>query len=258
VKLRKRDEIGEGFVYVPGGPFVYGEERDARVLEVSDFAIATKPVTFADWAEFLAGVEREQGPDAATALCPGTAGDGALMERVGDGEWRHKAGGSGGPSDSVLAARHGTGFENRLPVLGVSWDDAVAYCEWKARTTGMPWRLPTEEEREKAARGVDGRRFPWGDAEDATLGKCLDSREERSQPEPVGSFPAATSVYGMIDASGNTWDWTDSWYDLRRSWRVARGGAWCFHQPTLRCAYRFRYGPSLRDTFLGVRAARRL
>src|SRR6185369_13348687 len=121
---------------------------------------------------------------------------------------------------------HGPDFETRVPVIGVSWHEGEAYCAWKTRTTGRPWRLPTEEEREKAARGVDGRRFPWGDAEDASLGKCRESREEASQPEPVGAFPTATSVYGMVDAAGGVHDWTDSWIDARRSSRVVRGGAW--------------------------------
>ena len=99
--------------------------------------------------------------------------------------------------------------------------------------------MPTEEEREKAARGVDGRRFAWGDLEDASLGKCRDSREVPAQPEPVGAFPTAESVYGMGDASGGVWDWTSSWENERCSSRVLRGGSWNYRPGYLRCGIRY-------------------
>ena len=105
---------------------------------------------------------------------------------------------------------------------------------------------------------MDGRRFPWGDVEHATLGKCRDSRSWNAQPEPVGCFPAATSVYGMVDASGNVWDWTDSWFDSRRSSRVLRGGAWNNFPSFLRCAIRSALEPSFRHPNFGFRCARGL
>ncbi len=256
VTMRRDEEIGDGFVYVPAGPFVYGEESDARSLDLADFAIARSPVTFADWAEFLAAVEAEEGAEAATKLCPGTPGDGAIMERAPDGAWRMKPGGTSGPAEAALLARHGVGFESRCPVMAISWFDAFAYCEWKTRATGRQWRLPTEEEREKAGRGVDGRRFPWGDLEDASLAKCRESREEPAQPEPVGSFPAATSVFGLLDAAGGTFDWTDSWFDPRRASRAARGGAWSTPAVNIRCAYRSYNEPSIRRGGVGLRCAR--
>jgi serine/threonine-protein kinase len=256
VKMRSDEEIGAGFVYVPAGPFVYGEDRDAKTLELPDFTIAKSPVTFADWAEFLAAVEAEEGAEVATKLCPGTPGDGAIMDRAPGGSWRMKAGGTSGPSQAALLARHGAGFESRCPVMAISWFDALAYCEWKTRTTGRQWRLPTEEEREKAGRGVDGRRFPWGELEDASLAKCRESREEPAQPEPVGAFPAATSVYGLHDAAGGTFDWTDSWFDQRRASRAARGGAWSTPAVNIRCAYRSYNEPSTRRGGVGLRCAR--
>jgi serine/threonine-protein kinase len=185
VKMRMDREIGDGFVLVAGGPFVYGAGKDAKVMEVPDFVIAQMPVTFADWAAFLAAVEKAEGAEAAKKLCPGTSGDGPFMDRGDDGVWRPKPGLISGPSEAALLARHGPGLIDRSPVIGVSWHDAVAYCAWKTKTTGKQWRLPTEEEREKAARGVDGRTFPWGDLEHSSLGKCQNSREEPAQPEPA-------------------------------------------------------------------------
>jgi formylglycine-generating enzyme required for sulfatase activity len=105
---------------------------------------------------------------------------------------------------------------------------------------------------------VDGRRFPWSDLEDASLGKCRESRDEDSQPEPVGTFPSAASVYGMGDAAGNVWDWTASWFDTRRSLRVLRSGSWSGVPLNLRCAFRCGYDPRSRDTLIGLRCARGL
>ena len=177
------------------------------------------------------------------------------MARNAEGRWVALPNSCEGAARERCLREHGADFESLLPVAGVSWDDAVAYCAWTTRVTGRECRLPTEEQREKAARGADGRRFPWGDLEDASLGKCQDSREERSQPEPVGALVTAASVYGMLDAAGNSWDWTDSWFDARRATRVIRGGSWDHALPYLRSAYRYGSGPSLRGGNIGFRPA---
>jgi serine/threonine-protein kinase len=258
VRMRTDGEIGEGFVCVPEGPFAYGEGKDAETRDLPDFAIAEYPVTFGEWAEYLAWLDREQGPEAAAKRAPKPRGEDFLMERLKDGAYRPLPVLVEGEARERYEREYGEGFEARIPVLGVSWNDAVAYCEWRTRTTGREHRLPTEEEREKAARGVDGRGFPWGDLEDATLAKCEGSRNERSQPEPVGAFRTARSVYGMGDAAGGIWDWTDSWFDERRSVRVLRGGAWNLPPKILRCAIRNTSAPDGRSVNLGFRCARDL
>ena len=98
----------------------------------------------------------------------------------------------------------------------------------------------------------------WGSVDDASLGKCRGSRDEVSQPEPVGTFKTAASVYGMGDAAGNVWDWTDSWFDERRSLRVLRGGSWNVESTNLRCGLRYGLAPRLRSTYIGFRCARGL
>ncbi|MCE9637739.1 MAG: SUMF1/EgtB/PvdO family nonheme iron enzyme [Planctomycetes bacterium] len=257
-RLRTREAIGEGFVYVPGGPFIRGDGKDLVSVELPDFVISASPVTFGDWARFLCAIEREQGADAATKLCPGTAGDGPFMERGPDGAWRVKPDFVTGRSRDRSEQAWGADFLARLPVLGVSWEDATAWCRWRSEETRSTWRLPTADEWEKAARGVDGRVYPWGSFEDASLGKCRDSREEPSQPEPVGAFPTSRSVYGMEDAVGNAWCWTDSWLDSRSNLRVLKGGAWSTSVALLRCATRIAYEPSLRLAVTGFRCARSL
>ena len=216
-------------------------------------AIARYPVTFGEYAEFLDAL----GDEEAKERCPHTQNE-TFMQRGEDGRFRPLHVIVEGEAHERCVERHGSDYLSRIPVIGISWDDAVAYCEWQAKTTNQEWRLPTEQEREKAARGVDGRTFAWGDLADASLGKCSDSRPENTQPEPIGAFPTAESVYGMGDASGGVWDWTDSWFDERRSLRVLRGGSWLNIVAALRCADRSRSAPRTRVTGIGFRCARDL
>ncbi|MCI0587147.1 MAG: SUMF1/EgtB/PvdO family nonheme iron enzyme, partial [Planctomycetes bacterium] len=253
IRLRTDEEIGEGFVYVPAGPFVYGEGKDTRTLELPDFAIAKYPVTRADYAEFLTALD----PEEATERMSRNEYDGVYFERGEKGVFLpiNKI---EGKAREWSERMFGEDFVERLPASCMSWDDARAYCEWKTRTTAKQWRLPTEQEREKAARGVDGRRFPWGDLEDASLAKCRDSREVNPQPEPIGTFKTAESVYGMGDAAGGVWDWTDSWFDEDKGLRALRGGSWNYPSSSLRAASRFWNLPVVRLTLFGFRCARGL
>jgi len=259
VRLRTEPEIGEDLVYVPGGEFVYGEGKDTTTKDLRDFVIQRYPVTFGGWGEFLAAIEAEQGLEAAAELIPNVKGDGDYIKRCEDGTYRPLDSMIEGPVRERYEREYGEDFLTRLPVIGVSWHDANAYCAWKTKTTGSEWRLPAEEEREKAARGVDGRRYPWGDAADASLCKNRDSRNEGAQPEPVGTLPTAASVYGMGDAAGGVWDWTSSLFEPHvqaSTTRVIRGGGWNNPVANARAADRFRDTPEYRSTNVGFRPAR--
>jgi serine/threonine-protein kinase len=258
VRLLTDEQVGKGFVHVPAGPFIYGEGKARTETTVDDFVIQEYPVTFGEYAEFLAAVDAEQGQEAAAERLP-RDNTGCYMERQNDGGYRVKPDVIDGPAAERCERDLGEGWQSRLPVFAVSWHDAVAYCAWKTCVTGRGWRLPTEEEREKAARGVDGRRFPWGDLADASLCKNKDSRDEPSQPEPVGAFPTAASVYGMGDAAGNVWDWTDSLYEPERpdsTSRVFRGGGWVNPVQVAQTANRVRNAPEGRSAVIGFRPAR--
>ncbi len=245
------DVVTDAWVLVPAGPYVAGGDEtalnsEARVERaLPDFFIARFPVTCAEYVRFLNDLAKES-PHLARQHVPRTKPDGgALWDQGADGMYtlpRHDADGN-----PVHAA---------APVMGVSFFDAEMYASWLARKENAQIRLPTEHEWEKAARGADGRFFPWGNGFDPSFCKMSLSRPGRPQPEPVGSFPVDESVYGMRDAAGAIREWTDSFYDPGRETRTLRGGAWYFNPHYCRLAFRHGYLPHIVFTNFGFRLAR--
>ena len=134
----------------------------------------------------------------------------------------------------------------------VSWEDAAAFCDWLSRETDQPFRLPTEAEWEKAARGPDGRIYPWGD-DPPDEDRCnFGQVSESGDTATIGRYsPQGDSLYGCAGMAGNVWEWCQSLYepypyqtddgreDLQaQGYRVLRGGAFDSNVRLVRCAYR--------------------
>ncbi len=253
VPLYSAEAIGEGFVFVPPGPFLAGEASgdDARARPHLDgFFISALHVTLAEWAEFLE-VLRHTSPEEAWARVPrqesGLQGGGQYWSRPPDGA-----------AYAVPEAdRDGDPWLPDGPACAISWEDAQAYVAWRSERDGVVYRLPTEHEWEKAARGVDGRAHPWGDAIDPTLCKTSESRPGKAAPEPVGAFATDVSVYGVRDTAGSMRDLCgDLDFDGDPKLRPVRGGSW--FTSTVFCALSRRQGnnPRLANTRNGFRLVR--
>jgi formylglycine-generating enzyme required for sulfatase activity len=253
-------------VRVPAGVFLMGsdggdaDERPAHRVGLDEFLIGAQPITNADYAQFV----RDTGhrPPALYELpLVVTAGDGdreEIFRRTSD---RYVWPG-GNPSREQLDH----------PVTLVRWEDASAYCAWLSDRSGRAFRLPTEAEWEKAARGgLRGMRYPWGDRFEQSRANFLadPAGRHRHGTTPCRAFPA--NEYGVFDAVGNVWEWVHDWYapdtyaapartnprgPADGQLRVVRGGAWVVTDVRmLRCSHRHKVPPDTYSYAIGFRVA---
>ncbi|MEZ4434647.1 MAG: SUMF1/EgtB/PvdO family nonheme iron enzyme [bacterium] len=255
--------------YVPPGWCWTGGDRQAadglprRRLWVDGFVMQRRPLT---WRGLVATLDEMV-----------AAGDDALAERIPPP--------ADGPDEGFLRVERTAAGGYRVvsldparvvddwPVVRIDWYGACALAAWRARRSGRPWRLPHDIEREKAARGVDGRWLPWGDFFDHTWANVLDSRSDRPRPGPVDEFPTDVSPYGIEGLIGNTRDWCLNGYrrdglppDAQRlivtaaptddTPRVLRGGGWGSRADVARAASRYADRPDRRLSMVGVRLVR--
>jgi serine/threonine-protein kinase len=226
VNLYTNEEIGDDFVYVPGGLGVLGGDPDAygslprQEVDVHDFAIARWPVTMREYCAFLDHLQASD-PALAEKRAPHDASGDARMyvRRNEQGRWEPDPVIIEGEARKMFPA--GEGHEWKVPAYLVDWFDAVAYCRWRSAQDGVTIRLPNEAEWEKAARGVDGRFYPWGDCFDPTFCLMRESRPHAPQPEPVGTFPTDESPYGVRDMAGGMREWVGDNFGERSSDELA-------------------------------------
>jgi formylglycine-generating enzyme required for sulfatase activity len=250
-----RPVIEFDWVTIPAGAFPMGSdgtkdklardvEKPQHKVRLDEFRIARVPVTVAQFAAFVQATGYRT-----TAEEQGSAYiyTGSQWEDVKGANWSHPC----GPQSDVRQKQD-------HPVTCVSWYDTQAFCQW----AGV--RLPTEAEWEKAARGTDGRIFPWGD--DAPTKDHCNFAMNVKDTTPVGEYPRGASPYGVLDMAGNVWEWTSSLFmpypydaaDGREDSeggesRTLRGGSWYLTLSRVRCASRGRGSPDLRLGDLGFR-----
>jgi formylglycine-generating enzyme required for sulfatase activity len=181
------------------------EDETRKTVTLAAFRIMRRPVTNAEYAAFVAATGHAA-PDVGRATWAGYR----LVHPYARTR-RHAWTGGRPPAGR---ADH--------PVVLVSHGDASAYAAWLARETGVEWRLASEAEWEKAARGVGGRRFPWGEAFDPAR---LNSADRGPfDTVPAGRFPSGASPFGMLDAAGQVFEWTATRAGRRRF--IVKGGSW--------------------------------
>jgi serine/threonine-protein kinase len=234
-----------GMIYIPGGTFMMGrdnaddpEETPAHSVAITAFYIDKTPVTNAQYAEFVKATGHPIPPDWSA------------------GSYRAFVKATGHPVPPDWSAGSYRAVESELPVTNISWEDAQAYCKWKSK------RLPTEAEWEFAARGTDGRLYPWGNNFGSALTNSLEAG--LGHPEPVGVRLNATSPFGVLDMSGNVWEWTADDYrpypgrqsDFPAGAKAIRGGSFQCDKDHVTTTTRNLDLPTTRSPTIGFRCAK--
>ncbi len=251
VPLPPDQAIGAGFAYVPPGEFIFGGDPACeralpkQWLHLDGFVAGRTSVTCREYVEFLNSLAAVD-PAEALRRAPRRA-------RKARPYWEPEPDGS-----FAVPERDADGDEwnAEFPVLGVSFEDAEAYCRWRSQRDCLPWRLPTEAEWEKAARGADGRFYPWGNRFDPTFCKMRYSRPGTPKVEPAGAFPLDESPYGVRDMAGTIRNWCSSWFIEKERRRVVKGGAWNMPEDVCRSADRFGHVEDYVVTSIGFRMVR--
>jgi formylglycine-generating enzyme required for sulfatase activity len=220
--------------YIPKGK--------SRTFDVPAFMIAKYPLTNAQYAKFVeAGGYREQKwwTDAGWQACE-------------EKRWIK-------PRFWLNKKWNGADY----PVVGVSWYEAVAFCRWLSETTGEDMLLPTEQQWQRAAQGDDGRVYPWGNEWDGERCNNSVSSHDSNQTTPVTQYLDGASPYGVLDMSGNVWEWCLTAYESGSispdgtDVRILRGSAWLGTTAAdFRASYRNWGNPQIRDDVRGFRCAR--
>jgi formylglycine-generating enzyme required for sulfatase activity/energy-coupling factor transporter ATP-binding protein EcfA2 len=253
------------------GDFVMGEGEQKHTLDLPTYWIGRYPVTVAQWRVFAESGAYQQ-PEYWTK-------DGWRYVSGKVGEYRYqpqrrrwlpfRRNSDARPREPVRWHDPGPG-ENNLPITEITWHEAVAYCRWLSAQTGADYRLPTEAQWEKAARGTHGLIYPWGNQWESGL--CNSKELGLNRSSPVGSFPDGASPYGAEDMAGNVWEWCatkygkpypynlneDEWdavYLEGEDNRCMRGGAFYWDKQFTRGSDRGGGRPRHRLVKIGLRVA---
>ncbi len=245
------------YLYVPKGAFTMGDdshlarERPQHVVELDAYYISKYELTNREWKKF----RDDPGYDD-----PKFWPNGHVVPRDQIPYWTQPNNHGGGTSDS-----------DDYPVIGINWDAATAYCAWLSAKTGKTYRLPTEAEWEKAARGTDGRRYPFGETIERSQANFVGA-QAFDTVMPVGHLSGGASPYGAFDMAGNVMEWCQDWYDrdyyavsprknpegpATGAYRVVRGGSFFVEEFDVRATSRSMAWPSFKaHRMIGLRPVR--
>ena len=223
----ERDYIPDLMVKVPASRFLYGDGKKEKVIDY-DYKIDVYPVTNERYSRFVnAGGYEEKNKEYWSPKGWDWRESGEITQpgNWDDPEWN----------------------QPDHPVVGVSWYEAEAFAKWEGK------RLPTEREWEKAARGTEGRKYPWGDEFDKE--KCNSNKSGIGTTTPVTRYVNGLNPYRCYDMAGNVWEWQSDWYDDKEDRKVLRGGSWYNGPDYVRSADRLYSHPSYRSEGIGFRFA---
>ena len=218
-------KVPENMVLIRKGPFLYGEDRVHAEIP-NDVYMDIYPVTNDQYNEFM------------------------LANGYGTQNYWSEEGWAWKQENHVNRPHYWADSKWNIadhPVVGVSYYEAEAYAKWAGK------RLPTEQEWERAARGTDGREYPWGNAFDKTT--CNSYESGIGATTPVTKYAKGISPSGCFDMAGNVWEWGASWYEQSPGRRMVRGGSWDDWPEYLRASYRFGDPTDNRSSYLGFRLA---
>lgn len=238
--------------YIPPGEFTMGsndrdEERPPHTVYLDGYWIGKTEVTVKQFGLF---VEDES----------------YVTDAEKRGEATIRTGGKPEIKKGITWKNPGFKQDDNHPVVCVSWDDVQSYCKWLSKRIGLIFKMPTEAQWEKAARGIDSRKYPWGNGEPDE--KLANFDKKIGKTSPLGSYPDGASPYGLLDMAGNVWEWCKDAYksDYYKesptknppgpdsdSKRVQRGGCWDYDAGYLRCAFRGQGTPHLCFNIVGFR-----
>ena len=273
IALPREGELGVDDCYVPAGWTIIGgdaltcDSLSERRIWIPGFVMRRFPVTTKEYLEFLNDLVERGEEASAIAACPrvqiglAQGGQASALERDARGRF------------SLPPDVDGMDWPE-WPVVMVDWFAACGYAAWASATLEQTWRLPAELEREKAARGVDGRYLPWGDCIESTFARVAGATEDAGRLEANSGHATDESVYGVRGLAGNSRDWCENTWShegpatpgarLVRSparpedtdFRAIKGGAWASTMAHGRAAARFALRPDWCRSVVGIRLAR--
>lgn len=257
------DPVVPELMRVPAGPFFMGaengddNERPEHVVSLDAYEIGAAPVTQEEYAAFVQDTGWRP---------PGVWELPVIIRPAREEEFKRTAAPYWWMADQPPSGR------DDHPVVLVTFEDAREYCRWLSARTGRPFRLPTEAEWERAARGgLDRKTYPWGDTIDPSLANFLANPQQRGNAgtRPVRSYPP--NGFGLYAMAGNVWNWVADWYradyyavsETRNptgpasgTLRLVRGGGWTSEDVGyLRCAFRHPVPPDTYSYTIGFRIA---